>query len=549
MKLTGKRGKSIGSPLFLILLSCILFSLNASGQKINEGTSQQEANKKLARVTVDGRVLFYVGGTVSFPAGERASVISRRIISAASDRSIPVDSVKIHSEGDQLMIYAGKAFIMLISGEDAKLDGRNQAILAWWTNEKIKETIAQYRQDRSRPVLIKNFLYALGASLVYILSLVVILWLVRCLKKRLESRIRTKIEAMESKSFRLVRSVQVLNIFRIFIKTIILAVIILITAVFIQYVLGLFPWTKGVAAYTLSLILQPLVSLGNSFLGFLPSLGFLIVIYFVTRYLLKLMKLFFTGIQEGGIKLQKFDDDWAMPTYKILRVIVIIFALVIAYPYIPGSETSAFKGISVFLGVLLSLGSSSFISNIIAGYSMTYRGAFKKGDLIMMDDQVGFVEDQRLLVTRLRSRKNEDISIPNSVLLNSNIINFSKRAKDVGLILHTSVGIGYETPWRLVDAMLKEAAARTEGLLKEPPPFVLKHSLGDFAVSYEINAYCNDASRMMYYYNVLHENILDVFNENNVQIMTPAYEGDPEIPKVVPKDQWNQPLSKSGDKK
>jgi small-conductance mechanosensitive channel len=156
------------------------------------------------------------------------------------------------------------------------------------------------------------------------------------------------------------------------------------------------------------------------------------------------------------------------------------------------------------------------------------------------------VEEQELLVTRLRSVKNEEVIIPNSILLNSNITNFSKKAKEQGLIIHTTVGIGYETPWRLVDAMLKEAADRTDGLLKQPPPFVLKLALGDFAVTYEINAYCNDVSRMHLCYSTLHQHILDVFNENNVQIMTPAYEGDPEIPKVVPKEQWDLPLNKDG---
>jgi len=148
------------------------------------------------------------------------------------------------------------------------------------------------------------------------------------------------------------------------------------------------------------------------------------------------------------------------------------------------------------------------------------------------------------MVTRLRTQKNEEIVIPNSILLNSQITNFSRKAKDLGLILHTTVGIGYETPWRQVDAMLKLAADRTEGLLKEPKPYVLKQSLGDFAVTYEINAYCRDATKVQYYYSILHQNILDVFNENNVQIMTPAYEGDPEVPKVVPRDQWDTPLAK-----
>ncbi|MBL0005984.1 MAG: mechanosensitive ion channel [Saprospiraceae bacterium] len=213
----------------------------------------------------------------------------------------------------------------------------------------------------------------------------------------------------------------------------------------------------------------------------------------------------------------------------------------------PGSSSGAFQGISVFLGVLFSLGSSSFISNVVAGYSMTYRRAFKKGDRIQVNDMNGYVEEQSLMVTRLRSVKNEEIVIPNSIMLSSSLTNFSVRAKTMGLIIHTTVGIGYETPWRQVEAMLKEAADRTEGLLKDPPPFVLQKELGDFAIVYEINAYCNDVNKMYLYYNALHQNILDLFNENNIQIMTPAYEGDPDTPKVVPKEQWNTPLA--GDQK
>jgi len=273
------------------------------------------------------------------------------------------------------------------------------------------------------------------------------------------------------------------------------------------------------------------------------------VIYLVARYILKLGKLLFNGIHSGAFEIKGFDPDWAMPTYKIFRILVIAFSVIVAYPYIPGSGSSAFKGISVFMGVLFSLGSSSFISNLIAGYSMTYRRAFKKGDRIKAGDQTGFVEEQEILVTRLRTVKNEEVIIPNSVLLNSNITNYSIKARENQLILHTTVGIGYETPWRMVDAMLLLAADRTEGLLKDPPPFVLKLALGDFAVTYEINAYCGDATRVSWYYSALHQNILDVFNENNVQIMTPSYEADPEIPKVVPRDQWDTPLAGENENK
>jgi small-conductance mechanosensitive channel len=227
-----------------------------------------------------------------------------------------------------------------------------------------------------------------------------------------------------------------------------------------------------------------------------------------------------------------------MPTYRIARLLIVAFSLVVAYPYIPGSESAAFKGVSVMLGVLFSLGSSSVISNVIAGYSMTYRRAFRRGDRIKVGDVIGEVVEPRVLVTTLRTPKNEIVIVPNTEILNNSVINYSAMARDTGLILHTTVGIGYETPWRQVEAMLLLAAARTQGLKREPPPFVLQRALGDFCVTYEINVYTNDASSMLRQYSALHANILDVFNEYGVQIMTPAYEGDPAEPKVVRTSDW-----------
>jgi len=543
MNLIVKAIRPIGMIVLFTLCMSVIFTVVLKGQEISKGDPELLDLPKFAQVKVDGNVLFYVKGIASYSAGERAAAIGKRIVKAAANRSIPVDSVKLVVVEGQLNLLAGKEFIMQILDDDAKAEGIDRTVLAKWIHQKTKTAIISYRHERSGPVLLKKSLYALGSAILFAASMFLIIWLLRKLNTTITSRIKSKIDSMEDKSFRLIRSAHLWKGINILFRTLKITVVVLITAAFLQYILGLFPYTKGIAAYTLSIFLDPVISISLGFVNFLPNLAFLIIIYLVTRYLLKLIRMFFSGIHEGGIKIQNFDDEWAMPTYKITRLVVIIFAFVVAYPYIPGSETNAFKGISVFLGVLLSLGSSSFISNIIAGYSMTYRGAFKIGDLIKVDDHVGFVEEQRILVTRLRSRKNEDISIPNSVMLSSNIINYSKRARDLGLILHTTVGIGYETPWRLVDSMLKMAADRTEGLLKEPPPFVLKQTLGDFAVNYEINAFCEDASKMMTYYTSLHENILDVFNENNVQIMTPAYEGDPEIPKVVPRDQWHIPLA------
>jgi small-conductance mechanosensitive channel len=278
--------------------------------------------------------------------------------------------------------------------------------------------------------------------------------------------------------------------------------------------------------------------MGRATLRSIPDLAFLFVLTIVVRYVLKLAQAYFDGIEHGTIRLREFEPEWAQPTFRIVRVLIVAFALVVAYPYLPGSQSEAFKGISLFLGLVFSLGSSSALANIIAGYSLTYRRAFRIGDRIRIGSDVGDVTAIRLQVTHLRSVKNEEIIIPNSNILNSNVVNYSRLARECGLILHTKVGIGYETPWRQVEAMLLAAAARTPGLLREPPPFVLHSELADFAVTYELNVYCDNPQAQLSLYTELHRNILDEFNEYGVQIMTPSYEADPAEPKIVPKSKW-----------
>ncbi len=544
MKLFTRRIHQLAFYSMLAICITVLCPNISNAQESNDvDPTLADMKKNVAPVKVDGVVLFYISGTSSSPAEQRALTISNRIEKVAANPYISANSVRIIAEVDRLKIYARNEFLLNVYDVDAEAEGMDHAVFGEVIHKKITTSIDTYRHERSRPALIKKSLYAFVAAVLMACILFILMWLIRRINTGLQNRIKSRIDTLENKSFNLIRSNQLWKAIQIFFKTIKIITVIVVIALFLQYMLGLFPWTNSIAAYTLELFLNPILAVGKGFIAFLPSLAFLIVIFLVTRYLLKLIRLLFAGLNQGGMEIKNFDPEWAMPTYKILRIFVIAFAVIIAYPYIPGSDSNAFKGVSVFLGVLFSLGSSSFIGNVIAGYSMTYRRAFKKGDRIEVDGMVGFVEEQKLLVTRLRSHKNEEIVIPNSVLLNSNIINYSAKAKTSGLILHTVVGIGYETPWRQVDAMLKLAADRTEGLLKQPQPFVLKKSLGDFAVTYEINAYCNDVNRVNQYYNTLIQNVLDVFNENNVQIMTPAYEGDPETPKVVPKDQWNAPLA------
>jgi small-conductance mechanosensitive channel len=287
--------------------------------------------------------------------------------------------------------------------------------------------------------------------------------------------------------------------------------------------------------------------MGVGYIGIIPNLFFLVILALLARFALPLLRLFFDAVENGNVMLHAFEPEWSLPTYKLVRLAVVVFALVVAYPHIPGADSAAFKGISLFAGVLLSLGSSSAVANIVAGYMITYCRAFRVGDRIQIGDVHGDVIEMRLQVTHVRTLKNEEVVIPNSLILNTNVTNLSSFARTNGLILHTTVGIGYDTPWRQVEAMLLAAAARTKSVLADPAPFVLQTKLGDFAINYELNAYTNDAQRTLQGYHELHRNILDLFNEYGVAIMTPAYRSDPKDAKLVPKAKWYEAPARSPD--
>lgn len=539
-----------GKPQVLILLTFLCSFMGfgeftaSYAQQPTTIVDHNETVFEVVPVKLDGNELFSVRGISSFPAAKRAAGVSERIEQAAKDITILPEAISIEHYSDYSIIKAGELAIIHIYEADAKLEGVARNVLADIIRLNVSSSISKYRHDRSHPVILKSLLYSAIAAVIFIGALFLLLWLFKIIRKSIQKRIQKKIASVESISFNLIKSNHLWQAFHVLLNTFRAILLTYLSVVFLDYVLSLFPWTNALSKYILRIIVDPVEELGRAIVAYFPKFIFLIIIYFITKYLLQLIRLFFSGIQQGGIIIKDFNPEWAISTYKIVRVFVLALAVVIAYPYIPGSDSVAFKGVTVFVGVLFSLGSSSFIGNLIAGYSMIYRGAFKVGDRIEVDGQIGFVEEQRLLVTRLRSHKNEEIVLPNSILLNSKIVNYSSRSLDSGVVVHVVVGIGYETPWRQVDAMLKLAVKRTNGLLTNPPPFVLKKALADYAVNYEINAYCTDIPNINSIYSELNQNILDVFNENNVQIMTPSYVADPEIPKVVPQDQWDTPLAK-----
>jgi small-conductance mechanosensitive channel len=225
----------------------------------------------------------------------------------------------------------------------------------------------------------------------------------------------------------------------------------------------------------------------------------------------------------GRIHLPNFYPEWAQPTYKIIRVLMYAFAAVMIYPYLPGESSPAFKGISVFLGVLFSLGSTSAVANFVAGVILIYTRGFRVGDWVTISENTGEVVQTSMLATHLRTIRNEEITIPNSVVLGSYVTNFSLQAKEQGVVLHTSVTIGYDAPWRTIHKLLIDAALKTKYILHEPAPFVLQADLQDSYVKYEINAYTDHPLLMPYIYSDLHGNIQDSFYEAGVEIMSPVF--------------------------
>jgi small-conductance mechanosensitive channel len=513
-----------------------VFGQDAGGSPA--GSKDADSDVRLVEVVIDGDSLFSVRGVTAHPAELRAAQIEDRIRALAQDSKISGDSLTVEERPGATWIMAAGQRVMAVTDQDAAVEDIARIVLAELYRVRIGRAIEEYRQYRRAEFLGQHALYALAATGVLVLVAFLASRIFALLRAALERGFRARIEGLEGRTHQIVKGEHIWYLLRGVLKLAWGMGIVVILYVYLNYVLALFPWTRGFSRRLLTIAIDPLRTISLGIVHIIPNIVFLAIFALVIRYGLKIVNLFFEGVTAGRISLTGFEPEWSLPTYRLVRLVVIAFAIVVAYPYIPGSESGAFKGLSLFVGVLFSFGSTSLIGNVIAGYSMTYRRAFRVGDRVKIGEQIGDVEQVRLLVTHLRTVKNEEVVVPNSKILDSEIVNYSSLARERGLILHTTVGIRYDVPWRQVDAMLLEAADRTMGALREPAPYVLKKDFKDCNASYEINVYCDSAQKMASIYTDLHGNILDVFNEYGVQIMTPAYEGDPDGPKIVPRDRW-----------
>jgi len=526
----------------VVLLLLIYLGVFAQAQSTTPGKPTKSIHGKQDQsypVLLEEEILFQIhSGFKSLSAQERAAAISARIRKLAEDPYFRVSSITIADADDSIDILAGDRIIMSVFHKEARLRGQTSKDLAEANATILRKAIARYQEEYGVRNLLQAVLYSSIATMVVIGLAFLLHLLYRRSKVAVESLMKKKSSSLRIQNFEIIRADSVRAVLNGTVKIILIVIFLFALYVYIQFTLSLFPQTRGIAQELLEFILKPTKTISLAVLTYIPNLVVIIILGLITSYVLKLLRPFFDGIEKGTINLETFYPEWAKPTYTLVRFLVIVLAVMIAYPFIPGSDSGVFKGISIFLGVLISIGSSSVVSNIVAGYALIYRRAFRIGDRVRINDIVGDVKELRIQVTLLHTIKNEEVIIPNSTIMNSHVINYSSLARGNGLILYTTVTIGYDTPWRQVHAMLIMAAEKTTDLRCDPRPFVFQTSLDDFYVRYQLNAYTDKPQDMVKIYSDLHQYIQDVFNEYGVQIMSPNYVRDPDQPKLVPKDQW-----------
>ena len=468
--------------------------------------------------------LFYIFTKYgAYTARERALNISAKIKDLYENDFLEIDSIMVIESDNAADIVYGETIIMSISETDALWNNLSVKTLAEDYTRIIKRDLTKARKEFS---LIK-ILIRIGLVLMILAGLWLMIWLIGKSYKKVLLYIRRKKDSwlrdFSYKDYTFLTADQEFTIILFVAKIVRWFVILLVLYITFPLIFSIFPFTRGWADSLFNLIWSPFKSILIAIWDYLPNLITILVIYFVMRYFLKFVRYIFSEIKHEKLKLSGFHPDWAMPTFGIVRFLLYAFMFVLIFPYLPGSNSNIFKGVSVFLGILFSLGSSSAIANMVAGLVITYMRPFKIGDRIKVGGISGDVVEKNLLVTRIRTIKNEEITIPNSSILLGNTTNFSSYAKHDGLIIHTTVTIGYDIPWQKMHEALIDAALQTEFILDEPKPFVLQVSLDDFFVSYQINAYTREANKQALIYSGLHQKIQDVCNERGIEIMSPHY--------------------------
>lgn len=475
-------------------------------------------------VVVEGDTLFFLyanrgGYTPQKRAKETAAVIEK----VGKRFNLRPDSVSIeYSDVVSDLMYENEVLLSL-TDQDALWAGVPRDSLIKERKKLVVDKLTRMKAEHSFWRMAKRILYFLLVIVGQFFLFRLTNWLFHKLKVRILRLRDTALKPFSIQGYELLNTQRQVNLL-IFLagigRYIVMGLQLLIT---VPLIFIIFPQTEGLAYQLLGYIWNPIRTILVSVVEYIPKLFTIIVIWYAVKYLVRLILYLAREVEVGRLKINGFYPDWAMPTFHIIRFLLYAFMIAMIYPYLPGSNSGVFQGISVFVGLIVSLGSSTVIGNIIAGLVITYMRPFKLGDRIKLNDTTGDIIEKTPLVTRIRTPKNEVVTVPNSFVMSSHTVNYSSSAREYGLIIHTEVTIGYDVPWRQVHQMLIEAALNTPGVVDDPRPFVLETSLSDWYPVYQLNAYIREAEKMGQIYSDLHQNIQDRFNREGVEIMSPHY--------------------------
>ena len=475
-------------------------------------------------VIVDDDTLFYFyakrGGHTP---QQRAENVANDITALGKRFNLKPDSLYIESSDIVTDVMYDNKVIVSFTDQDGLWEGCTRDQLAAEKRLVILEKLKVMKEEHGFLQLCKQVAYFVLVLVGQFLLFWGTNWLFRRVKVRIVKLRNTRLKPFSIQDYELLDTHKQVKLLIFLASLVRYAFMLLQLLLSVPLLFSIFPQTKNLAFQLFSYIWNPVKSILVGIVSYIPNLFTIFVICLAIRYLVRLFRYLAGEVQSERLKLRGFYPDWAIPTYHIIRFLLYAFMIAMIYPYLPGSNSGVFQGISVFVGLIVSLGSSTVIGNIIAGLVITYMRPFKIGDRIKLNDTTGNVIEKTPLVTRIRTPKNEVVTIPNSFVMSSHTVNFSQSAREYGLIIHSEVSIGYDVPWRKVNKLLIEAALNTPGVVDDPRPFVLSTSLNDWYPVYQVNAYIKDADRLAQIYSDLHQNIQDRFCEEGVEIMSPHY--------------------------
>ena len=489
-----------------------------------------------ATLTFANRKIVVLRATVhSRPPSQRASAAADLLGTLVAQTPDAGIATQPYERGIVITVGGRPVFVIFDTDADP-LAGEAMAPKAQDAAARLTTAFGEAGEWRNPRRLLPGILVAIGATILYLL----LLWIL----VRVDTRVSVAASRAAERRLKELPGGELMVVVRapILVHRLLtilgVAIGLLLTYSWLAIVLRRFPYTRPWGESLRSGLFSMVGSAARAFVDYLPSIFIVLAIILITRFAIRLVNFAFKTVEEGRVTMPGVHPETAQPTRRIAVALLWALALILAYEHVPGAQSDAFKGISVFIGLIISLGSSGVMNQLMSGMMVTYSRAVRVGDFVRIGEIEGTVVQLGSLSTKIRNARNEEITIPNAVVASSAAVNFSRHADTDGVFVPTTVTINYSVPWRQVQGLLLLAAERTAGVRRSPPPVVLQLALGDFGVQYALLVCLEQPNRRIATLNGLHANIQDAFNEFGVQIMVPAYEGDPGEPKTVPPSKW-----------